>query len=62
VGYFRRNHLVPVPRVQDLAELNAQLLQGCQQDQQRKIAGKAMQVGEAMEVERQRLLPLATEG
>jgi hypothetical protein len=42
--------------------LNAQLLQGCQQDQQRKIAGKAMQVGEAMEVERQRLLPLATEG
>ena len=49
VGYFRRNHLVPVPRVQNLAELNALLLQGCQQDQQRKIAGKAMQVGEAME-------------
>ncbi len=23
VGYFRRNHLVPVPRVKDLAELNA---------------------------------------
>src|SRR5208337_2451720 len=61
VGYLRRNHLVPVPRVQDLAELNAQLLQGCQQDQQRKIAGKAMQVGEAMEVERQHLLPQATE-
>ena len=62
VGYFRRNHLVPVPRVQDLAELNALLLQGCQQDQQRSIAGKTMPVGEAMEVERQHLLPLATEG
>src|SRR5271157_2809885 len=62
VGYFRRNHLVPVPRVQDLAELIALLLQGCQQDQQRTIAGKAMPVGEAMEVERQHLLPLATEG
>src|ERR1039458_783686 len=62
VGYFRRNHLVPVPRVQDLAELNALLLQGCQQDQQRSIAGKTMKVGEAMEVERQHLLPLAREG
>ena len=44
LGYFRRNYFVPVPRVQDLAELNALLLQGCQQDQQRKIAGKAMPV------------------
>ena len=26
VGYFRRNHLVPVPRVADLAELNVLLL------------------------------------
>jgi len=40
-----------VPRVQDLAELNALLLQGCQQDQQRSIAGKTMKVGEAMEVD-----------
>src|ERR1017187_9535952 len=62
VGYFRRNHLVPVPRVQDLAELNAQLRVGCQQDQQRKIAGKAMPVGEALRIEREHLLPLAAEG
>ncbi len=27
-GYFRRNHLVPVPRVGSLEELNALLLQG----------------------------------
>lgn len=62
VGYFRRNHLVPVPRVQDLAELNALLQSGCQQDLQRSIAGKAMKVGEAMEIEREHLIPLATEG
>jgi hypothetical protein len=62
VGYFRRNHLVPVPRVKDLAELNALLLDGCRHDQQRRIAGKAMMVGAAMEVERQHLLPLAEEG
>jgi hypothetical protein len=62
VGYFRRNHLVPVPRVADLAELNALLLSGCRQDQQRRIAGKPMAVGEAMEIEREHLLPLADEG
>jgi transposase len=62
VGYFRRNHLVPVPRVRDLAELNALLLSGCHQDQQRSIAGKAMKVGAAMEIEREHLIPLATEG
>src|SRR5208283_994936 len=62
VGYFRRNHLVPVPRVANLAELNVLLLGGCRQDQQRRIAGKPMAVGEAMEIEREHLLPLADEG
>jgi transposase len=33
VGYFRRNHLVPMPSVQDLAELNAHLLRGCRQEE-----------------------------
>ena len=32
VGRFRRNHLVPVPRSRDLAELNALLLAGCEAD------------------------------
>ena len=32
VGRFRRNHLVPVPSVRDLAELNALLLAGCEAD------------------------------
>jgi transposase len=62
VGYFRRNHLVPLPRVQELTELNAYLLRCCQQDEQRRIAGKPLPVGEAMQIEREHLLPLASEG
>jgi YD repeat-containing protein len=45
-----------------LAELNVLLLDGCRQDRQRRIAGKAMAVGEAMEIERQHLLQVAEEG
>src|SRR5216684_7579293 len=61
-GYFRRNHLVPVPRVKDLGELNEYLRACCQQDEQRRITGKPHAVGEAMRIERQHLLPLAAEG
>jgi transposase len=62
VGYFRRNHLVPVPRVESLEELNQVLLDGCHADEQRRIAGKPHLVGEAMRIERQQLLPLPVEG
>ena len=48
VGYFRRNHLVPIPQAKNLEELNQQLRSYCQQDEQRRIAGKPMLVGEAM--------------
>jgi transposase len=62
VGYFRRNHLVPVPKVKDLAELNEYLRTCCQQDEQRQIRGKPHTAGEAMRIEREHLLPLASEG
>ncbi len=62
VGYFRRNHLVPVPKVKDLGELNEYLRACCQQDEQRRIHGKPHAVGEAMRIEREHLLPLASEG
>jgi transposase len=62
VGYFRRNHLVPVPRVESLEELNQLLLDGCRADEQRRIAGKAHTVGEAMRIEREHLLALPAEG
>jgi transposase len=61
VGRCRRNHLVPVPRVADLAELNALLLAGCEADLRRRIDGRAETVGEAWATERPSLLALPGE-
>lgn len=61
VGYFRRNHLVPVPRVTSLSELNDRLLGACQSDLSRVIDGREMSVGEALAIEREHLLPLPSE-
>jgi hypothetical protein len=52
VGRYRRNHLVPVPQLADLAELNRMLLAGCEADLARRIDGRAHTVGEAWAVER----------
>ena len=38
-GYFRRNHLVPVPKVGSLEALNALLLQGARDDDARRLSG-----------------------
>jgi hypothetical protein len=62
VGYFRRNHWVPVPEAADIAERNRQLLNACQQDERRLIAGREQTVGAGVVIEREHLLPLATEG
>jgi len=59
VGTFRRNHWVPVPKARDLADLNAQLLQACHEDEARVIVGRDQAVGSAMLIEREHLLPLA---
>ena len=61
VGRFRRNHLVPVPELRDLAELNALLLAGCEQDLGRRIDGRAVTVREAWAAERPLLLALPAE-
>ncbi len=61
-GYFRRNHWVPMPKAQDLAQLNAQLLAACHEDERRQIAGRGQRVGALMLEERAHLLPLAEEG
>ena len=61
VGTFRRNHWVPVPKARDLAGLNAQLLQACREDEARILAGRTQTVGSAMLIEKEYLLPLATE-
>ncbi len=61
VGRHRRNHLVPVPQVADLAELNEMLLAGCERDLGRRIDGRAGTVGEAWAAERPLLLALPAE-
>ena len=44
VGYVRRNFLVPLPDVQDFAELNAYLLDCCERDaRQRQRFGRTVQ-------------------
>ncbi|MGH2882816.1 MAG: IS21 family transposase, partial [Solirubrobacteraceae bacterium] len=50
VGRYRRNHLVPVPQLRDLAELNALLLAGCEQDLERRIDGRQHAIREAWAV------------
>jgi transposase len=62
LGYFRRNYLVPVPEARDLAGLNEQLLASCRNYEHRRIAGKPLEVGAAMALEREHLLPPVTEG
>jgi len=61
-GYFRRNHLVPLPEARDLEHLNQLLRDSSKEDEQRVIAGRAQSIGAAMTVERGHLRPLAGEG
>jgi hypothetical protein len=61
VGYFRRNHLVPIPQAEDWADLNRQLLAACQEDEQRLIGERKQSVGQGMIIERKYLLPLPEE-
>lgn len=58
VGRFRRNHFVLAPEADSFAELNEYLRQACYQDRQRGVAGRQETVAEAMEREREKLLPL----
>ena len=61
VGRFRRRHLVPVPRVESLAELNALLEAADSADDARHIAGRLATVGAMAAAERASLRPLPSE-
>ena len=61
-GYFRRNHLVPVPDITDLDALNAFLLNGCREDEARILDGRTEPVGAAMVAERDYLTGRNPEG
>jgi transposase len=59
VGRFRRNHLVPIPEVADLAQLNDRLAASSIRDLQRTIAGRSETVGARLsgEIDMLRALP-----
>jgi transposase len=61
-GYYRRNHLVPLPRTRSWEDLNQFLLDECKRDLQRVIGERSHSVGAGMCLEREHLLPLAEEG
>jgi transposase len=61
VGRFRRRHLVPVPRVGSLAELNALVAAGDLADDRRRIDGRAITVGNHFALEALTLQPLPVE-
>lgn len=60
VGRFRRSHLVPVPKVGSLGELNRLLEDGCLDDFARTIRGRHEAVGESFRIEARTLRELPT--
>jgi transposase len=61
VGRFRRQHLVPVPRVDTLAELNTRIAGYDTADDRRRIANRTMAVGHDFAFERSLLAGLPGE-
>ena len=61
VGRFRRRHLVPLPQVASLAELNVMLAAACEADLGRRITGHEQTVAQALAIERPLLRALPAE-
>lgn len=61
VGRFRRRHLVPVPKVSSLAELNTLIAAGDLLDDTRVITGRPLTIAAAFAAELPELLPLPAE-
>ncbi|WP_040815793.1 IS21 family transposase [Nocardia concava] len=61
IGRFRRNHLVPVPDVSSIAELNAMIDVWDLEDEDRRIGVRPRTVGEYFAVEQGLLKPLPDE-
>ena len=62
IGRFRRRHLVPVPRVATLGELNEIIAAADLLDDARVITGRPVTIGAAFEAERAALMGLPAEG
>jgi transposase len=61
VGRFRRRHLVPVPKVSSLAELNELLARADELDDARHLPGRRLSVGAHFDLERPMLRALPEE-
>ena len=61
IGRFRRRHLVPVPTVASLVELNELIAAADVADDQRVITGRPITIGAAFAAERPELMGLAAE-
>ncbi len=61
IGWFRRNHLVPVSEVATLAELNAMIDRWDEQDDARRIRSRPRTIGEYFVAEQSLLAPLPDE-
>ena len=61
IGWFRRNHLVPVPDVPSVQALNAMIDEWDAVDEARRIGSRARTVGEFLAIERPLLRPLPQE-
>ena len=61
VGYFRRNHLVPVPEVDSLAELNARVAVAEEAEDARRVGSRIRAIGQDFAAEAPRLVPLPDE-
>jgi transposase len=61
IGWFRRNHLAPVPEVDSLAELNAMIDAWDFEDEARRIGNRPRTIGEYFAVEQPLLQPLPEE-
>jgi hypothetical protein len=61
IGYFRRNHMVPVPEVNSMAELNALIDGWDRQDERRRIRMRTQTIGERFAQEQPLLAPLPVE-
>jgi hypothetical protein len=61
IGWFRRNHLVPVPEVDSIDELNSMIEQWDIDDDARRIGTRPHTIGQAFAIEAPLLKPLPTE-
>ncbi|WP_020578920.1 IS21 family transposase [Actinopolymorpha alba] len=61
IGWFRRNHLVPIPEADSIDELNAMVDAWDLADEQRRIATRAHTIGEHFATEQPLLAPLPVE-